>query len=164
VGPNGLVKRCFRQGGEPYLHLYPHSRSGGPGIDVSRARNTPHAAADAPTASPPARNSRNPAEKSAPGPDLQAATCAADRCNREGMSGEITGNSQRLHKARSPTEDECLPPNWGDTPPPNTIENIYIFSVHAMKPIGRKFRLGSSLSERSATSMACGPAPCVRRR
>ena len=32
MGLNGLVKRCFRQGGEPYLHLYPHSSSGGPGM------------------------------------------------------------------------------------------------------------------------------------
>jgi hypothetical protein len=32
VGLNGLVKRCFRQGDEPYLHLYPHSSSGRPGM------------------------------------------------------------------------------------------------------------------------------------
>jgi hypothetical protein len=35
---NGLVKRCFRQGVEPYLHLYPHSGWGSPRIDVTRPR------------------------------------------------------------------------------------------------------------------------------
>jgi hypothetical protein len=32
VGLNGLVKQRFREGDEPYLHLYPHSSSGGPGM------------------------------------------------------------------------------------------------------------------------------------
>jgi hypothetical protein len=59
VGLNGLVERCFRQGDEPYLHLYPHSSSGCPGIAFQgRGMPTPLAAADAPAATLRVRFSR----------------------------------------------------------------------------------------------------------
>jgi len=61
VGLNGLVKRCFRQGDEPYLRLYPHSTSGGPGMPFQgrgHAPPLPPAAADAPAATLRGRFSR----------------------------------------------------------------------------------------------------------